>query len=251
MAASTMRESGHLRSRCEVAASPLLRPPDQAPRRGWRSPGADAAGWTARSLSSRGRPNPHDCKGDGRVASTVARRATAPPRTHSSRLGRPDDHVARIASGGPCPLDSSRLGSISGRMQTRARSAPVEGSASQIGQRLLGQHIRANGLELAQLAWRERRSKRLSPECPRPMSQERASRAVRSARSVSTASLPGVHAAPTSRRRSFLPCLTSRAPTLIKIGLGPRERLVDAHPRANTTIRALTRRLANCPRAGA
>ena len=205
----------------------------------------------AQSLGSWRSPNPHDCKGDGRVASTVARRATAPPRTHSSRLGRPDDHVARIASGGPCPLDSSRLGSISGRMQTRARSAPVEGSASQIGQRLLGRHIRANGLELAQLAWRERRSKRLSPECPRPMSQERASRAVRSARSVSTASLPGVHAAPTSRRRSFLPCLTKSSPDVDQDRSRPARAPRRCAPAREHDQGVDATPLANCPRAGA
>ena len=44
---------------------------------------------------------------------------------------------------------------------------------------MLGHHIDANGLELAQPALRERTSKRLSPEWPRPMPQDRASPAAR------------------------------------------------------------------------
>ena len=51
------------------------------------------------------------------------RRAIALPRTRSSRLGRPGDRVARIASDGPCPLDSSRLGSISGRSRIPPRAS--------------------------------------------------------------------------------------------------------------------------------
>ena len=65
----------------------------------------------------------HDRVGDIRVAGPYRRRTTAPPRTHSSRLGRPDDRVARIASGGPCPLDSSRLGSTSGQLAPPGRAA--------------------------------------------------------------------------------------------------------------------------------
>ena len=58
-----------------------------APR---RQPGRPL--WLFRRRTSR------DCKGDGRVVGAAARRASASSRTHSSRLGRRDDRVARKLS---------------------------------------------------------------------------------------------------------------------------------------------------------
>jgi hypothetical protein len=102
----------------------------------------------APSLSSLVRVDRCERFGDIRVAGPYRRRTTAPPRTHSSRLGRPDDRVARIASGGPCPLDSSRLGSTSGRRQLSCQPAyrSNTGGLDRVAHEVFAQFPQSRGL---------------------------------------------------------------------------------------------------------